>query len=176
MGQDEIGGDPFNKHKTSHSHKAMCDVTPFTLTHRTILSVRKLSVDMPPTRHSCFQFSSQSSLQFRLATYQAGRRRWERGGARDYGRRARRHWASPAVRVTVTVRVTARAKVRVRIAPRLPRYAGGTTGPRDWYACPVRAVRGALGASGPAPLVRTVRRGLVRVARTCTVRRPRGVR
>ena len=80
------------------------------------------------------------------------------------------------VRVRVTVTVTARAKVRVRIAPRLPRYAGGTTGPRDWYACPVRAVRGALGASGPAPLVRTVRRGLVRVARTGTVRRPRRVR
>ena len=31
LGQDEIGGDPFDK----HNHKAMCDVTPFTLTHRT---------------------------------------------------------------------------------------------------------------------------------------------
>ena len=119
--------------------------------------------------HSCFQFSSQSSLQFHLATCQAGRRRWEQGGARDYGRRARRHWASPAVRVRVRVTVTVRARVRVRIAPRLPRYAGGTTGPRDWYAYQVRAVRGALGASGPAPPVRTLRRKLVRVPRTCTV-------
>ena len=46
------------------------------------------------------------------------------------------------------------------------------TGPRDSYACPVRAVRGALGASGPAPLVRTVRRGLVREARTRSAEAP----
>ena len=37
---------------------------------------------------------------------------------------------------------------------------------RGWYAHPVRTVRGASGASRPAPPVRTQRGRLVRVART----------
>jgi hypothetical protein len=43
---------------------------------------------------------------------------------------------------------------------------------RGWYACPVRAVRGALGASRPAPTVRTLRGRLVRVARTYPTEAP----
>jgi hypothetical protein len=43
---------------------------------------------------------------------------------------------------------------------------------RGWYACPVRTVRGALGASRPAPPVRTQRGRLVRVARTYPTEAP----
>ena len=50
---------------------------------------------------------------------------------------------------------------------------------QGWYAHPVRTVRGAVGASRPAPPVRTQRGRLARVARTepgRALRRPRGVR
>ena len=43
---------------------------------------------------------------------------------------------------------------------------------RGWYAYPVRTVRGALGASRPAPPVRTQRGRLVRVARTYPTEAP----
>ena len=43
---------------------------------------------------------------------------------------------------------------------------------RGWHAYPVRAVRGALGAGRPAPLARTVRGRLIRVACTCPTEAP----
>ena len=61
--------------------------------------------------------------------------------------------------------------IRVRQQPRLAQHLGchGTLyvpNARGWYVYPVRTVRGALGASRPAPPVRTQRGRLVRVART----------
>ena len=94
--------------------------------------------------------------------------------------------AEPGVSVSVSVSVRVRVRVRVRVnrvprGERPPVPGGGDLGchgtryvpyDRGWYAYPVRTVRGALGASHPAPPVRTQRARLVRVARTYPTEAP----
>ena len=59
-----------------------------------------------------------------------------------------------------------------RWPPGVPRHAVRTERPRLVRAYPVRTVRGALGASRPAPPVRTQRGRLVRVAGTYPTEAP----